>query len=303
MNYHHLRYFYETARLGSMSAAARALRVTQPTVSSQVREFEEHCGGPLLERQGSRWTLTALGHHVFTFAADIFSLGTELEASLRSTEASTGTVHIGIVKSVPKLVTYALLQPAFEGEHSVRVEEASLSVLVERLQLHHLDIVVSDFPLAPHIASGAYDHPLGRSPVHLYGTPELVAAHAPLPAGLDDAPLLALTKTALLRRVLDRSLQALGAQARIVAEFDDSALLKLVAAQGLGFIAAPEQIEHHLQSVYGLVRACALPDAYEELHLLSMERHVQNPVAATMIARGRRLLEGISSLGAGRDTP
>jgi LysR family transcriptional activator of nhaA len=208
-------------------------------------------------------------------------------------------VRIGIVKSVPKLVTYALLQPAFESAYGVRVEEASLSVLLERLQLHHLDIVVSDFPLAPNVASGAYDHPLGRSRVHVYGTPELIARHLPFPGGLDGAPFLLLTKTALLRRVLDRSLDAIDARPRVVAEFDDSALLKVVAAEGKGFIAAPEQIEAHLEAVYGLKRAYALPDAYEELHLLSMERHVQHPVAATIFARGRQLLEGISSMGPG----
>ncbi|MEM6290999.1 MAG: LysR family transcriptional regulator [Myxococcota bacterium] len=303
LNYHHLRYFYETARLGSMSAAARRLRVTQPTVSAQVRELEGQCGGTLLERDGGQWALTALGHHVYTYAADIFALGEELHATLSGPGTAAGALRIGVVKSVPKLVAYGLLRPALDGEHEVRVEEASLAVLVDRLRLHHLDIVVSDFPLAPHTAAGAFDHPLGRAAVCVYGTQALLSAHPNAPEDLQDAPFLALTKTASLRRVLDRALESLGVRPRYVGEFEDSALLKVVAAEGLGFMAAPVHIEEHLARVYGLVRAFDLPDAYEELHLLSMERHVQHPVAMTILRRARGMFEGISALRLGQDPP
>ena len=47
LNYHHLRYFWAVAHHGGVRQAARALHVTQPTVSSQLRLLEEALGTQL----------------------------------------------------------------------------------------------------------------------------------------------------------------------------------------------------------------------------------------------------------------
>jgi DNA-binding transcriptional LysR family regulator len=61
MNLQQLRYFLATARLGSFSAAADELRLTQPGVSDQVRRLERELGMPLFVRVGRGLTLTAAG--------------------------------------------------------------------------------------------------------------------------------------------------------------------------------------------------------------------------------------------------
>src|SRR6187397_415258 len=55
------RAFLVTAEEGSLSAAARALRMTQPTLGRQVRALEEELGIALFERVGRGLTLTASG--------------------------------------------------------------------------------------------------------------------------------------------------------------------------------------------------------------------------------------------------
>ena len=59
LNYHHLQYFWTVAREGSVSAAARSLRIAQPTVSTQVKQLEEQLGERLFERSGRGLVLIA----------------------------------------------------------------------------------------------------------------------------------------------------------------------------------------------------------------------------------------------------
>lgn len=58
------RAFLATAEEGSLSAAARALKLTQPTLGRQVTALEEHLGVMLFERGGRTMTLTEAGHEL-----------------------------------------------------------------------------------------------------------------------------------------------------------------------------------------------------------------------------------------------
>ncbi len=74
LNFHHLRYFWVTAREGSVTRAAAKLRVTQPTVSEQLRGLEETLGERLLKREGRGFALTDVGRTVLRFVDEIFPL-------------------------------------------------------------------------------------------------------------------------------------------------------------------------------------------------------------------------------------
>lgn len=62
LNYHHLYYFWVTARLGSLRAAAQRLHLAPQTMSDQIKLLEERLNHPLFERQGRRLVLTVEGH-------------------------------------------------------------------------------------------------------------------------------------------------------------------------------------------------------------------------------------------------
>ena len=61
LNYHHLLYFWMVAKEGSVTAAAEALRLSQPTVSGQVKQLEESLGERLFRRVGRNLELTEMG--------------------------------------------------------------------------------------------------------------------------------------------------------------------------------------------------------------------------------------------------
>jgi LysR family transcriptional activator of nhaA len=65
LNYHHLLYFWTAVQEGSVSRAATKLRLSQPTISAQVRMLEHALGQPLFVRKGRAQVLTDVGRVVY----------------------------------------------------------------------------------------------------------------------------------------------------------------------------------------------------------------------------------------------
>lgn len=78
LNYQHLLYFWAVVRAGSLTRACEELRLSPPTVSTQLRQLAQRLGTPLLERSGRRLVPTEAGQLVFRYADEIFGLGREL---------------------------------------------------------------------------------------------------------------------------------------------------------------------------------------------------------------------------------
>lgn len=74
MDLSHLRYFREIVRLGSMTAGARALGVSQPRISVVVRELEEHYGSTLLLRHRGGISPTATGVELLQHIEEVFGV-------------------------------------------------------------------------------------------------------------------------------------------------------------------------------------------------------------------------------------
>lgn len=86
MNLHHLRYFVEVVKHKSYTKAALQLRISQPALSKQIRQFEESLGVPLLVRGRNGITLTPGGRLALDHAERIFSEARNLERALQSGE-------------------------------------------------------------------------------------------------------------------------------------------------------------------------------------------------------------------------
>src|SRR5512138_3037363 len=71
LNYHHLLYFWTVARAGTIARAGQELRLSQPTISNQLKVLEASLGHKLFERQGRRLALTDVGRTALRYADDI----------------------------------------------------------------------------------------------------------------------------------------------------------------------------------------------------------------------------------------
>jgi aminoethylphosphonate catabolism LysR family transcriptional regulator len=85
MNQAHLRAFWLVAKAGGFSRAAQAARVSQPTLSAQVKALEIRYGTPLFVRQGRAIRLTPAGRRLLDVAERFFALADEAEAAIAGT--------------------------------------------------------------------------------------------------------------------------------------------------------------------------------------------------------------------------
>lgn len=97
INHAQLRAFHAVAGEGSFTRAAEALRVTQPTLSGQVKGLEESYGVRLLDRQGRRVVPTELGKALQEVTRRLFSAEDEAEQLLAAARGLTrGHLRIGV---------------------------------------------------------------------------------------------------------------------------------------------------------------------------------------------------------------
>ncbi len=135
---HQLEVFALVCEQGSVSAAARLLRLSQPAVSMQVRELERDLGVALFSRSGRRMTPTEAGRALHGYAAQIRGTVAEAEAAMAEHRAGQrGAIRIGA--SATGVVYYlpALLH-GFRASHpqvDLRVE-ADLTERIREGVLH-----------------------------------------------------------------------------------------------------------------------------------------------------------------------
>lgn len=294
LNYHHLRYFWTVAKEGSLARAAEKLHVSQPSISEQIRELEESLGEKLFRREGRNNRLTDAGQIVFSYAEDIFALGGEmLNAVKQRPGARTLRLYVGVVDSFPKLVTNEILRPAFGLSQAVHVicREGKLEDLLIQLAAHRLDIVLSDEPAASSLSFKTFAHPLGESGATFCAIKSLATQlRRNFPKSLHGAPALFPADNTVFRRALETWFSNQHLVPRVVAEFDDLALMKVMALEGRGFVAVPtiaakDAVEHYGFQIIGQTNDCRM-----QFHAITCERRIVHPVVAAITDQARNLL-------------
>lgn len=294
LNYNHLLYFWTTAREGGIARAAESLHVTPQTISGQLKLLEDSIGAPLFQRVGRRLVLTELGRMTYQYAEEIFSLGAELSQRVQSPDsASAISLNVGVVNSIAKLIAYRILEPALDECKGLRLTctEGELDKLLAQLAIHQIDLVISDNPIPTGLNIRAFNHKLGESTVSLYGVPKLQKRVARnFPDSLHEAPLLLPTNISALRRRLEDWFQSIGVIPNIVAEFQDSALLKSFGQTGIGLFPAPSAIGTEVQKMYGVKSAGRIEAVTETYYAITPERRIDHPAVSIVTERARTQL-------------
>jgi LysR family transcriptional regulator, transcriptional activator of nhaA len=291
LNYHHLHYFWMVAKEGGLAPAGKRLHLSHPTLSAQIHTLEEHLGEKLFEKLGRKLSLTEMGHIVFRYADEIFSLGREMVEVLEGhADGKPIRLHVGIVDVVPKFVVRRLLQPALALKETVKLvcHEDSADKLLAELSLHTLDIVISDSPVPSGHTVRAFHHLLGETGVSFFATPKLAAKYKPkFPHSMHGAPLLLPLEGLTLRRALNQWFDEIEITPDVVAEFEDSALMKVFGSDGLGIFTAPSVVEAEVVRQYGVQVVGRTESVLERFYAISIERKLRNPavVAITQAAR------------------
>jgi LysR family transcriptional regulator, transcriptional activator of nhaA len=295
LNYHHLLYFWSVAKTGSITAAAKDLRLSNPTISAQISRLEENLGHKLFRKAGRRLELTEMGQLTYRYANDIFSLGAELVQTLEG-RFSGGHIRlkIGVADVVPKRIAYEILSPALKlPEVDAICYEGKPTTLMAQLAVHELDLVLSDFPMGPQFALNAFSHVLGESGVSVFAAPELARKYGRgFPQSLQGAPFLLPTDNTSLRRLMNQWFASAGVRPRVHAEFEDSELLKEYGRDGGGLFAASTMLEKHTLKHYGVRVVGRLKSVRMRYYVISPERKITNPAVTLIVAQARRDIFG-----------
>jgi LysR family transcriptional activator of nhaA len=97
------------------------------------------------------------------------------------------------------------------------------------------------------------------------------------------------TSTSTLRRALDQYFETRGLRPEIVAEFDDSALMKVFGESGRAVFPAPTIIEQDVCRTFGVVPVGPVEGLRERYYALSAERRLRNPAVIAMTQAARAL--------------
>jgi LysR family transcriptional activator of nhaA len=295
LNYHHLLYFWTVGRLGTIAAASKELLLSEPTISTQLKTLEAALGQRLFQRAGRRLVLTDVGRTTFRYADDIFRLGRELQEALaRGPTGHQVRFAVGITDYTPKLIAEQLLEPAFTAVPDLQLEchEGPLPQLLARLALHELDVVLADAPAPPDIKVRAFSHKLGESGTTFFAHKRLGPLERGFPDSLDGCPLLVPSQGTSARTGLEHWLRERGLRPRVVAQFEDSALMTEFGASGRGVFTAPTAIEAEISRQFGVAPIGHAPTLTQTFYAISVERRLRHPAVVAVAESARRDLFG-----------
>ena len=294
INYKHLRYFWVVAREGGVARASERLHLTPQTISGQLSLLEKHLGVDLFSRVGRNLELTDSGRLVLSYADEIFSLGGELEEVLNQLPDDRPQLfRVGVVDVVPKSIAHRVLQTALQMPEPVRMvcREASLDMLLAELAVHRLDLVLADRTIPPTISTRGFSHKLGECAVSFFATEKLKKKlKGDFPHCLDGAPILLPSSGTQLRSGIDKWLDKHRIHPRMVAEFDDSALMKVFGQQGVGVFIAPAVIEAEVELQYQVTAIGRVDEVKARFYAISVERKVTHPVVSAVVEAARESL-------------
>ena len=245
-----LRLLVEIERQGSVSAAAAAIGIGQPSASQHLRLLEAAAGQRLVERSGRGSRLTEAGHILAARAAQALSTLSAAEEELGELAGlQTGTIHLG-ASTAPGVYllpnTLGCFRRSYPGV-TVQVEVAASDEILKRLLSGRVQLAL--------VGAARADDRIELDP---FLEDEVIGVAKPglaplkngklAPARLSEFMLLAREPGSSSQRAVDDEIEAIGIRPAGVWELGSSEAIKRAAREGLGLAflsryAVAEEVE------------------------------------------------------------
>ncbi len=145
-----LQVFYTVAKLLSFTKAAETLHMTQPAVTFQVRQLEEHFNTRLFDRTHNRVTLTEAGRKSYEYAEDIFELYAEMENSVKEiTGDVSGALTLGASTTIAEYMLPSLLSGFTKKfpDIQLRLKVSNTEGIVSMIENSMIDLGIVEGPV------------------------------------------------------------------------------------------------------------------------------------------------------------
>lgn len=283
LNLDQLRTFLEVVRLGSFSAAARVLNLTQPAISQQVKELESRFGVELVARLGKRAYPTEAGKELAERGRKLLAQSDETMAAIhRYKDGWLGQVRLGATISVCVYLLPKLLGELRRSHPGLDVSiEVDLSHrVVERVVRNDLDLGLVAMPIdknAPiEVTPVRHDPMMAVFPV----TDELIPDHVTADY-LQTRPLLFDLPTTQMHRIILEWFIAQGVHPKPILHLGNSEAIKAMVAEGVGVAILAIENEDDPFIGRSIAARPLLPPLYRQLGLV-VHRNKQFHTAMTL---------------------
>lgn len=285
LNYHHLIYFREIANEGSISKASEKLLIGQPALSAQLKQLEDQLGIVLFERKNRKLILTDAGKVALKYANEIGQLGQELIQVINDKSYSNKTpFRLGALDSVPKQIVWEIVQKARNANDCfVSIVEGNQEELTTELLSRNIDCFISNHSGDISKDKNMNSKSFVKAPVSIYGAKQFLSCKTNFPKSLNNQPMILPTHHSKLRHDLDYFFDSKKIKILSELETEDTALMKIFAAQGAGLAALPDIAALDLVRNSTLYKIGTLPNVKEEYWLISTKRTIDNPIASLLM--------------------
>ncbi|WP_404421567.1 LysR family transcriptional regulator [Nibricoccus sp. IMCC34717] len=285
LNYHHLRYFHAVAREGSLARASAKLNLSTPALSIQLKQLEENLGHKLFDRQRSGWTLTEAGRLALEYAETIFRAGDELRGVLQQ-GAPTGqrTLRVGAVATLSRNFQIAFVEPIVKDPSvSLVLRSGDLRELLQQLQAHTIDLVLSNQAVRRDSDHAWHSHLLAQQPVGLFGGKAWRKRKFKFPADCHNVPLILPSHASDVRAAFDRLMDQHSVRPRIAAEVDDMAMLRLLVRSSEGLALVPRVVVRDEFERGELTEVHHITQIQESFYAITPSRRFPNPLVRELV--------------------
>ncbi len=293
ITFRQLRLFLALADTGSVSAAARALHVTQPTASMQLRQVAQAVGLPLYEVVGRKVYLTEMGQELAATARAMSQAWGAFEQVVDGAKGlSRGRLRVAVVSTaesfMPRLIgAFCRKHPAVE----VSLEILNRDGVVHRLRSNLDDLYIMSMPPAD---MDLEDDVFMPNPIVVIAatTDPMARQRRVRLADLEGRPFILRERGSGTRMAAEQHMRRLRWRPEVRLELGSNEAVKQAVAGGLGLGVVSRHALHGLQRENGVcildVEGFPLPSAWHVVHpsarklspmAQAFKRHVQQEMA------------------------
>jgi LysR family transcriptional activator of nhaA len=201
---------------------------------------------------------------------------------------------VGIVDAIPKVMVFEMLNDCFDLENKFVLEcrEGDITSLVADLSVNKLDLIISDQPLPLGVSVRATSHFLGDSGLSFFARKEQCDQYdKTFPKSLHQSPFLMPGRNSAQHQNLVSWFAQTRIAPRIVAEFDDTALLKFFGQTGRGIFCVSSAVERDVLAQFDVGIIGRVSSISDRFYGISPERKIKHPALEPVLAAASRLLE------------
>lgn len=148
-NYNHLFYFYKVVVFKGLTAASQNLKISQPSLTSQIKTLESNLGFKLFFRKGRKNELTSFGNNLFLICSEIFEKAVDINHLINIKKKTEKAIYIvGLSNSLGQnyflnLIHEIINSPVLSSNSKIRIVVDSQDNLVLKLNNNEIDLFIS----------------------------------------------------------------------------------------------------------------------------------------------------------------